>query len=394
MAVSAVACAAATAIALSIPASGMAASKAPIKIMQLVTLNTVEQNLPDEVAGGNAAVDAINKAGGIAGHKIQLTQCNDQYNPNTAATCAQQAVSNGDAAVIGSSVFSTSVIPVIKKANIPIIGLAGAQPIDYNDPDSFMWTSSAADWFYEMIPLLKSAGAKDVVGLSGNLPADIALAQQWKYADQAEKIGNKGLIQAPEDATDYLPYAQAVKNSGAKGVAMIIQASQIPGYFTAAKELGATNQYYVDLPGHYPATVISSIGLPLLNQLHLVLLSALPPLNDTKAYPVLKTFKKQMAKYIPNATPLIDSSALQAWMDVQILNTLVPTIKGAITGKAIIHALNHAKKLNVDGIIKNWTPSAKGPNGEVHLSVHKVYPEVINAQGQIVAAPTGNPFKK
>jgi ABC-type branched-subunit amino acid transport system substrate-binding protein len=388
-------------VALTVTASLASAANdaaAPIKLMEIVTVNTIAQNLPEEQAGATAAVNAINKTGGMSGHKVVMETCNDQYNPNQAATCAHQAVSDGVAAVFGNSVFSPEIVPVLAAAHIPMIGLQGANPIDYTDPDSYEWFSSAADWFTAMPGILKKEGVHKVTQLVSNLPAVLALAKLFAAPEHALGLQDGGQVQAPNNSTDYLPFAQAVKSSGGDGVAMIIQAAQIPPYFQAASQLGALQGLkYVDLPGHYPPPVIQALK-PILatGKLNLVLISSLPPVNATKKYPAIQQYIHDVQALNKSThaagSTTFDSTSLSYWLDVQIVKTVVQTIKSPITGQSILNALNHAKNIDVSGFFK-WTPSAPGPANEPHLSNHAVFLEVINKKGGIVAAPKSL-FKK
>jgi ABC-type branched-subunit amino acid transport system substrate-binding protein len=382
-------------VALTVTASLASAANdaaAPIKLMEIVTVNTIAQNLPEEQAGATAAVNAINKTGGMSGHKVVMETCNDQYNPNQAATCAHQAVSDGVAAVFGNSVFSPEIVPVLAAAHIPMIGLQGANPIDYTDPDSYEWFSSAADWFTAMPGILKKEGVHKVTQLVSNLPAVLALAKLFAAPEHALGLQDGGQVQAPNNSTDYLPFAQAVKSSGGDGVAMIIQAAQITAYFTAANQLGALKGiHYIDLPGHYPPSVIQSLK-PIIatGNLNLVLISPLPPVAATKKYPAVGQYIKDVqtlnkATHM-NGSTTYDATSLGYWTDVQLIKTLVGMTKGAITGQALINTLNHAKNINISGFFK-WTPAAPGPANEPHLSNHAVFLEVLNTKGGIVSAP-------
>lgn len=60
---------------------------------------------------------AINEAGGIKGRKIELTVCNDKFDPNTAADCARQAAPKRVVTVIaGYQPLVPQVIPVVEAA--------------------------------------------------------------------------------------------------------------------------------------------------------------------------------------------------------------------------------------------------------------------------------------
>ena len=85
-----------------------------------------------------AAVQYYNSQGGFNGHKVQVTVCNDQGNPNLARQCAQQAVSDHDVAVLGSySQQGPTILPILEAAHIAYVGATAQSPTDGTSPVSF-----------------------------------------------------------------------------------------------------------------------------------------------------------------------------------------------------------------------------------------------------------------
>src|SRR5204863_2229965 len=95
----------------------------PIKLMQIATLTGPSNNVPEDAAAGKAAVKAVNAAGGVNGHPLELSVCDDKFDPNGAAECARQAVSQKVAAVVSlNSGFGDKVITILDAAGIPSVG--------------------------------------------------------------------------------------------------------------------------------------------------------------------------------------------------------------------------------------------------------------------------------
>ena len=275
-----------------IPATGSAA-KPPLNLMVIGVENTVAQDYPQEHAGAAAAVMAINKAGGINGQQINLTYCQDQFNANVAATCADEAVSQKDVAVIGESVFSSAMIPILQAANIPYIG--GDQPYDGDSPDSYPFSASLADEFFNFPAVLAKLGAKKIALLTSNLAAVLVDAKELSDGIGHYKLTQVADAQAPNSSTDYSPYAETVKDSGATGVAMILQAAQIPPYFQAASQLGVLGPEYVDIALHYPPAEIAALE-PLLNSVKLTLVTPLPPPTELS---IIRRSSSSLPKWRP-----------------------------------------------------------------------------------------------
>ena len=73
-------------------ASENATSGGSVKVFVTGPFSDPTFAVPEALSGAQAAAAAINKAGGINGHSIQIVSCNDQLSPNSATTCADQAV--------------------------------------------------------------------------------------------------------------------------------------------------------------------------------------------------------------------------------------------------------------------------------------------------------------
>jgi branched-chain amino acid transport system substrate-binding protein len=104
-----------------------------IKIGALITLNGPLASIGTAQKVNDAAlVEALNAAGGIAGHQVKLIALNDQGDPATAVSLAQQLVSDHVAGVIyaGTSATVTQTVPVFMKGKVPVVML---DPLDQWD---------------------------------------------------------------------------------------------------------------------------------------------------------------------------------------------------------------------------------------------------------------------
>lgn len=125
------------------------------------TLVSIVDNLQpgQDSAGLNAAVGAINAAGGIHGHKMVVNVCNDENDPNQAAACARQAAANPAvlAAVGNDTNYGAQVDPILAKAGIANIGPIPYSSTDFTDKNSYptsMGTLSEAGQVAVAISLL------------------------------------------------------------------------------------------------------------------------------------------------------------------------------------------------------------------------------------------------
>lgn len=96
----------------------------PIKVMTVTTLNAAGPTYQNIADTAKAYEKYINARGGIAGRPLEVTVCDEQFDPAVAATCARQAVEGGMVSVVGSfTYFAESIVPVISESDITWFGI-------------------------------------------------------------------------------------------------------------------------------------------------------------------------------------------------------------------------------------------------------------------------------
>jgi ABC-type branched-subunit amino acid transport system substrate-binding protein len=95
----------------------------PLKVMTVTTLNAAGPTYKNIANTAEAYAKYINKRGGIKGRPLEITVCDEQFDPAVAATCARKAVDEKMVSVVGSfTFFAESIVPVISAANITWFG--------------------------------------------------------------------------------------------------------------------------------------------------------------------------------------------------------------------------------------------------------------------------------
>jgi branched-chain amino acid transport system substrate-binding protein len=119
--------------------SGEAPTGDPIKVMTVTTLNAAGPVYPNIANTADAYATYINARGGIAGRPLEVTVCDEQFDPAIATTCARQAVEEGMVSVVGSfTFFAESIVPVIAESNITWFGeCCPITPSELTSPHSF-----------------------------------------------------------------------------------------------------------------------------------------------------------------------------------------------------------------------------------------------------------------
>lgn len=100
-----------------------APSGEPIKVMTVTTLNAAGPTYQNIANTAELYETYINARGGIAGRPLEVTVCDEQFDPAVAATCARQAVEENMTAIVGSfTFFAESIVPVTSEASISWFG--------------------------------------------------------------------------------------------------------------------------------------------------------------------------------------------------------------------------------------------------------------------------------
>jgi ABC-type branched-subunit amino acid transport system substrate-binding protein len=95
----------------------------PIKVMTVTTLNAAGPTYQNIANTAEAYEAYINARGGIAGRPLEVTVCDEQFDPAVAATCARQAIEENMVAIVGSfTFFAESIVPVIAQSSISWFG--------------------------------------------------------------------------------------------------------------------------------------------------------------------------------------------------------------------------------------------------------------------------------
>lgn len=121
------------------PAADEAPSGEPLKVMTVTTLNAAGPTYQNIANTAEVYAEYINARGGIAGRPLEVTVCDEQFDPAVATTCARQAVEEGMVSVIGSfTFFAESIVPVLAESDITWFGpCCPITPSELTSPYSF-----------------------------------------------------------------------------------------------------------------------------------------------------------------------------------------------------------------------------------------------------------------
>ena len=111
----------------------------PIKVMTVTTLNAAGPTYQNIANTAEVYAEYINARGGIAGRPLEVTVCDEMFDPAVATTCARQAVEEDMVSIVGSfTFFAESIVPVIAESDITWFGpCCPITPSELTSPHSF-----------------------------------------------------------------------------------------------------------------------------------------------------------------------------------------------------------------------------------------------------------------
>lgn len=304
--------------------------------------------LSEEPGSFQAAVKYVNSLGGIHGHKIALTLCNDQNNPNVAQGCAIKAKSNHDVAVLTSlSQQSSAVLPTLNQAGIPYVGDLAQLKADVTTSVAFPSGLGSYD---------SGPAIADTVAVSGCTKAAVIVLDAGAITTVLENGFDAGLAAKKIDLVDTIvapigtpSYTSDVAAAVAKGAQCIIGATlptDTVALMTAIQQAG-NGLFLISFATSLPA--LSSLGTLGVGT-YFMGLSRTP----TDRNPGVQKVDKLIEKYSPG-TPLT-SNGLMAFAAVLLLKDGLMNVKGSVyTAATVRRGLNNLKNASTEGIFHPYT---------------------------------------
>jgi branched-chain amino acid transport system substrate-binding protein len=358
-------------------------ASSPITIATSFPVNTTLQNFEEVGSGAKAAVDAINRAGGIKGHKINLVTCDNQNDANQSVACARQAIGANPAAIIrwASNTYGSLEAPLFQQAKIPVFDNQG-NPGDLVNPIG--WGINAGPAANQLATpfAFKKLGLKSAVFFTRDFPAATAGYPVFATACKNAGIKNLGIVAFPTGTTDYSPYAFKIKNLGADAVWMNTAFAQSIGIMKAAAQIGLKPTWAIN------GGNVTDVGLTQLPDQGngLLLANPTPSWRDAKLAGV-KRFNTEMTKagFAADDTRHRGGYAMASWLDVYAFANVAKQIKGPITSSTVLRQLSLSKPIDLFGLT-TFAPKKKGPASFPRMFGSRVYFAVAR-NGTIVPEP-------
>lgn len=298
----------------SAPASG-----SPIKIATWASYTNPAYSAPEKQSAAEAAVDAINAAGGVNGHPLQVVTCDTDLDPNKTTQCTQQAISDHVVAVVDAeSPLSGTPFTLLQNAGIAYIFGQGLTPTEISSPISFPLAGTPG-WFYGVAAMLVKQGAKHIAIVGGNSASDLFAAQLITAALKTANVTPVRSLIVPLNTTDYTATAATAMEGGVDGIAYHGSEQQLVPLVTALRQQGYKG--YIDsISADVSDTALQSMGSAA-NGMGIVSLTA--SLGDT-SNPAVAAFLNGMKQYEPSAK--VDTQSEEVWSAVELFAAVAKTL--------------------------------------------------------------------
>ena len=328
----------------------------PIKIMVTGTFSSPAISYPQIPEGAQLAVDAVNASGGIKGHKVELDQCNDGGDANTAAECIAQAVSDHVVSIIGSSnQFTAAAWPVLEKANIPWVGTSVISEDQLTDPMSFPLDGGTPAQFAAMTEYLVKHGSTNIAVTY----ADVSQGQYMRryFSSGIEAAGGKEVAAVPitVGAPDYTSVAAQVADAHPDAVVCACAPSDTAKLIVSLRQAGvngpfgaAGGSFIVDdltAIGDSAGTLIGNSGM----------------LGATDDDPGLAQLKAEFAN---SNSDRKDELFVRSWLSIHVIADAL-NVASTLDSNGLVDVLNTKTDLPTYGVVRkiSWsgTPTSVGP---------------------------------
>jgi ABC-type branched-subunit amino acid transport system substrate-binding protein len=358
----------------------------PIKVMTVAAVNWNGPAYPNILNTAETYEKWINDRGGINGHPLDVTVCDEQGDPNRLATCGRNAVSGKMVAVIGSfTLTGDRIVPILERANIPWFGICCVvSPAEQNSPITFDFGPQAVA-FAAYAVKAKELGCKKPSVVTLDVPG-----KQRTFDGQRRILASYGIklgptVAVPVASQDYSP--QVAQATGG-GVDCIIGpltenawASFLPAFQQSgskAKLIGAQGNLDEKVAKNFPDVVKGDISI-----------GYYPDISS----PVFKDYREAIAQYKPDPAQDYNSlGGLGTWTAYIGFQKIVEKMTGPITNETFLAAVRKTTALDLDGklpILDLSKPWDKQPFGFKRIFNTKVAYSIFGDGGKLQVEQPG-----
>jgi branched-chain amino acid transport system substrate-binding protein len=335
-------------------------SKSTVPLGITTVLESPVLSLIDQVDAAKASVVAFNKNyGGVGGHCIALTVCDDKADPNTAADCARQFVNSDIVATINdtSSFGSKDVATILQNAKLSRVDISPSTD-DLSATNAYMIGGGGVGTTFMMAPPLLQTGHKKLYMIGVDSPTIEILPKVMDPMIKSYGAEFVGLSKVAGGTTDFQQFILAAEDAGADGVMLPLGENEAVQVLRAAQQLGTKLDFSASL-GTFGTADVASFG-KFAKQIKFN--AELPPITaDAARWPILPTVIKDLSASGKKELQKdqIKSSPFRSWVAVYHFKTIMEKFGDPdnITRASVATAMDAAKDVDTFGLIPLWTPT-------------------------------------
>ncbi len=314
----------------------------PVKVMVITALSGPSEAFSEIPPAVKAAATAINKAGGIKGRPVEVTACDDQFDPNKAADCANQAVTGKYLFVTGTSANGDRYMPILEKAKIPVVGAIPNSASELKSPYSYPFISG----------VIEVAGGGTACGKLGKKTPGVAVVDLAAGRNSASLVtlGLKPFnlpapksVFIPPTATDFTTYAANL--SGTDCIDMVLGGGSFERLAQALRQSG-NNAIMTYGSSQASQKRIDRLGAAANGT---VFISQNAAVSDTSIPAVKKFHDEAVASGAPEAE--LSDQGLIMWATTHLVAELAAKLT-TIDGESLAQALNTAGDIDYPPLAK------------------------------------------
>lgn len=342
----------------------------PIKIGQIAPTGTSVYNAQDSHAVAKAAVRGFNERGGLSGRPLELVYCNDENDPNIAAQCAREMVSEEVVAMVRSVVIAggDQVSAILESAGIPDIGRSTLTPAELNAPSAYPLDGGVLSAYAGVMTKFVEQGGDSV--FFAVLESENAHTTTEALKRMAEELGLEvaGTATVPPNTADYAPLVANIRESGAEGAVLAFTQQSLMQTIRTAEQAGLTISWLLN-GGAFTEEDLAS--LPERQTDQFIVGTGTMPLSAGGSNEAVAEMRRDIEAQFESGDDDADptklfSNSFISWESVYVLDRLADGME-TITAETITEKLNESE--NVDtGISVPWTPSRPGPTNFSRVS--------------------------
>ena len=312
-----------------------------VKVMTWAPENSAVGGQPGVTALAEAIGKLVDDTGGLQGRRLQVITCNEHNTAAGATACANTAVSDGVAAVVGSySQYGGSFMPVLETASIPYIGGFGLSAEEFTSPLSYPVNGGYQTLLAGNGEQLVQSGCRRVAVVS---PDTVEGSNMLNFLNVGLATGHITAVEIPATpgGTDYT--AEATKAIGAdlrdSCVTTTLDPASTATFFDDYRRLAPRHTQLSSVIGSFQQSLVDSTGGDA-GPLRAALATGWYPPDSSPVWNGLHDAVKKYA-FTDNRINTADPGEQTTWIAYEVLRKAAAAIQGPVTGASLRDYLDY-----------------------------------------------------